>query len=288
VLTRISNSILSRPEELEMRRIELPPITRSMLTKDLRQLGVAGSDTVMLHVSVKAIGWVVGGPDVVIQALLEVLGTEGTLMMLVSWEDSPYELATWSQDMQKAYLEECPPFDPATSRSYRKWGILTEYLRTWPSAFRSNHPDASFAAVGALARWITENHPLQYGLGPGSPLAKLCETKGKVLVLGAPLNNITLLHYAENIARVPNKKTIHYRMPILRDGKRVWVDIEEFDTNGMLPGMKEYFEEIPREYLSSGKGSHGKVGAAQSYLIDASDLASFAVNWLERKYGMQK
>jgi aminoglycoside 3-N-acetyltransferase len=271
-----------------MRRIELPPVTRSMLAKDLRQLRVSIGDTVMLHASVKATGWIVGGPDVVIQALLDVLGTEGTLMMLVSWEDSPYELAEWPKDMQKAYLEECPPFDRATSRAYRKWGILTEYLRTWPGAFRSNHPDASFAAVGAKARWITENHPLQYGLGPGSPLAKLCEAKGKVLLLGAPLNTITLLHYAEHIANVPNKKTVQYKMPLLRDGKRVWVDIEEFDTNGMLPGMKEYFETIPREYLSSGKGSVGKVGTAQSYLFDAADLVSFAVRWLEKEYGTQE
>jgi aminoglycoside 3-N-acetyltransferase len=268
-----------------LKRIELPLVTRTMLAKDLRQLGVAAGDIVMLHASVKAIGWVVGGPDVVIQALLDALGTEGTLMMLVSWEDSPYELAEWPKDLQKAYLEECPPFDPATSHSYRKWGILTEYLRTWPGAFRSNHPDASFAAVGAMAQWITENHPLQYGLGPGSPLAKMCEAKGKVLLLGVPLSNITLLHYAEHVANVPNKKIVKYKMPLLLDGKRVWVKIEEFDTNGMLPGMEKYFETIPREYLSSGKGSVGKVGAAQSYYFDAADLVSFAVHWLEKKYG---
>lgn len=133
-----------------MRRMKLPPVTRSMLARDLRQLGVAVGDTVMVHASVKAIGWVVGGPDVVIQALLDSLGVEGTLMMLVSWEDSPYELAEWPKGVQRAYLEECPPFDAAKSRAYRKWGILTEYLRTWPGAFRSNHPDASFAAVGAI------------------------------------------------------------------------------------------------------------------------------------------
>jgi len=241
----------------------------------------------MLHASVGAIGWIVGGPDVVIQALLDVLGTKGTLMMLVSWEDSPYNLVEWPEDWQRAYLEECPPFDPATSRAYRKWSILTEYLRTWPGAFRSNHPDASFAAVGALAQWITENHPLQYGFGPGSPLAKLCEARGKVLLLGAPLNTITLLHYAENIADVPNKLTVRYKMPVLRDGQRVWMEIEEFDTcGGILPGAEEYFEIIPREYLSSGTGRSGKVGAAQSYLFDSADFVKFAVQWLEKKFGL--
>jgi len=271
-----------------MGRSKLPPITKSRLISDLKKLGIKPGDTIMLHASVKAIGWVVGGPDIVIQALLDALGKNGTLMMLVSWEDSPYNLVEWPEDWQRAYLEECPPFDPATSRAYRKWSILTEYLRTWPGAFRSNHPDASFAAVGALARWITENHPLQYGFGPGSPLAKLCEARGKVLLLGAPLNTITLLHYAEHIAKVPNKRTVQYKMPLLLGGRRVWVEIEEFDTCGnILPNAKEYFEIIPREFLSSGKGRLDKVGAAQSYLFDTNEFVKFAVKWLERKYGKQ-
>jgi aminoglycoside 3-N-acetyltransferase len=116
----------------------------------------------MLHASVSAIGWVVGGPDMVIQALLDVLGPEGTLMMYVGWEDDPYKLTEWPEEWQKAYLEECPPFDPQRSRAHRKLSILTEYLRTWPGAFRSDHPEASVTAVGAKAQWLTADHPLNY------------------------------------------------------------------------------------------------------------------------------
>lgn len=267
-----------------MGKSELPPIRKSRLITDLQNLGVASGDTIMLHASVKAIGWIVGGPDIVIQALLEVLGEHGTLMMYVGWEDSPYNLGEWNEEWQQAYLKECPPFNPATSRAYRKWGILTEYLRTWPRAFRSSNPEASCVAVGARARWLTENHPLQYGYGPGSPLAKLCEANGKVLLLGAPFDTITLLHYAEHLAKVPNKRVVRYKMPILQDGKRIWVDVEEFDTCGdILPNAREYFKIIPSEFLSSGKGRSGKVGVAQSYLFDANELVKFAVQWLERK-----
>lgn len=263
-------------------------ITKSRLLGDLRKLGVTAGQTVMLHASIKAIGWIVGGPDVVIHALLDVLEPTGTLMMYVGWEDSPYHLAEWPEDWQRAYLEECPPFNPAMSRACRKWSILTEYLRTWPSAFRSNHPDGSFVAVGALARWITANHPLQYGYGPGSPLAKLCEAKGKVLLLGAPLNTITLLHYAEHMAKVPNKRIVRYKMPVLRDGQRMWVEIEEFDTcQGIVGDAEEYFKIITREYLSSGKGRSGKIGVAQSYLFDATDLSKFAIKWLEKTFSVR-
>lgn len=273
-----------------MGRSELPIITRTKIVADLRKLGLVPGQMVMLHASVRATGWVVGGPDMVIQALLDVLGPEGTLMMYVGWEDNPYHLAEWPEDRQRAYLEECPPFDPARSRAYRKWSILTEYLRTWPGACRSDHPEASVAALGAKARWITENHPLQYGYGPGSPLAKLCEAGGKVLLLGAPLNTITLLHYAEHLAQVPNKRIARYKMPILRDGQRAWVDIEDFDTSRGIVDWegRDYFEAIARQYVSSGKGRSGKVGAAQSYLFDAADLVRFAIQWMERTFGRDK
>jgi len=268
-----------------MSRIELPPITKTRLVADLKKLGIASDDTLMLHASVKAIGWIVGGPDIVIQALLDVLGPEGTLMMYVGWEDSPCDLKNWSKELQQAYSEECPPFDPVKSRAYRKWGILTEYLRTWPGAFRSGHPEASCAAVGAKAKWLTEDHPLQYGYGVGSPLAKLCEAKGKVLLLGAPFGALTILHYAEHVANVPNKRIVHYEMPILQDGQKIRVKIEEFDTCGtILPNAREYFQTIPREYLSSSRGRSGKVGEAQSYLFDAAEFVQFAVEWIERKF----
>ena len=76
-----------------MEKINLPPITKSRLIADFEKLGIKPTNTIMLHASVKAIGWIVGGPDVVIQALLDVLGKEGTLMMYVGWENSPYNLA---------------------------------------------------------------------------------------------------------------------------------------------------------------------------------------------------
>ena len=241
----------------------------------------------LVHASVSAIGWVVGGPDVVIRALLDVLTPAGTLMMYVGWEDAPYNLAEWPKDKQKAYLDECPPFDPATSPAVPKWSILTEYLRTWPGARRSQHPEGSFAAVGAQSDWLTKDHPLQYGYGPGSPLAKLPEAGGLVLLLGAPFDSLTLLHYAEHLAMVPNKRAVRYRMPVLRDGERVWVELEEFDTSrGIVdwPG-EDYFTTIARDFLSSGQGRTGKVGAAQSYLFDAAALVEFGVSWMERTFG---
>ena len=263
-------------------------ITRTMIIKDLKNLGICPGQVLMLHVSVKAIGWILGGPDIVLQAIIDLITKKGTLMMMVSWEDEDniYDLLRWPEKKQHLYLKECPPFDPRTSRANRKYSILAEYLRTRQGAYRSRHPEASFAAIGSKAKWITKNHPLNYGYGIGSPLSKLCDAGGKVLMLGAPLNSVTLLHYAECLADVPNKKIVNYRLPILKKGKRVWVEIEEYDTSdGIVDWPNEdYFSIICREYILSGKGTCGKVGSAQSYLFDAENLVEFAKEWMEKNF----
>ncbi len=142
--------------------------------------------------------------------------------------------------------------------------------------------------MGAKAKWITGNHPLNYPYGPGSPYAKLCEAKGKVLLLGAPLDTLTILHHAETIARIPNKRIVRYKMPILRDGERIWVEIEDIDTAESIADrhcQEVYFVGIAREYIAAGKARSGKAGNAQTHLFDAADLVEFAVHWLETRFG---
>ena len=266
---------------------EPPVITMSRLVRDLTALGVRPGGVLMLHASVRAVGWVVGGPDVILHALREVLGPEGTLMMMVGWEDNPYDLDSWPEPRRRAYLEECPPFDPATSRAHRQWSILTEYLRTTPGARRSANPEKSVAAIGAKAEWLTADHPLVYEFGPGSPLEKLCLSGGEVLLLGTPFDSVTLLHHAECLADVPDKRVVRYRMPVLVDGLRRWAEVEEFDTcDGIRDwGGVDYFVAIVEEYLAAGHGRTGLVGAARSYLFDAPELTAFGVAWMEREFG---
>jgi aminoglycoside 3-N-acetyltransferase len=278
-------------ERLSSDNMDVPEmiVTRSQITQDLESLGLQAGQVVMLHASVKAIGYIVGGPDVVLQALLEVLSPAGTLMMYAGWESSPYDAQYWPEDIWRKARLEWPAYDPASSRAMRKWSILTEYLRTWPGACRSRHPDGSSVALGARAEWLCADHPLQYGYGPGSPLAKLCEIGGQVLLLGAPLEALTILHHAEHLARVPNKRVVHYQMPVLEAGQRIWIDLEEFDTAAGIVdwgGPEEYFfGEIGREFLESGQGRSGRVGAGQSYLFDARALVEFGVRWMEDRFG---
>jgi aminoglycoside 3-N-acetyltransferase len=269
-------------------RDDLPLVTRSHLTQELRALGARPGSVLVLHASLRALGWVVGGPDIVLQAIRDVLGEAGTLCMYVGWEDSTYELASWPRERQRAYLEERPAFDPATSRASRDWGLLPERLRTTSGAYRSGHPEASVAAIGARAEWLTRDHPLQYGFGPGSPLERIVEARGDVLLLGSPRGAVTLLHYAEHLARVPNKRIARYRVPMVAaDGQRCWREIEELDSvGGIAPWRSEgygndYFAALVDAYLARGSGRSGSVGAARCYLFDAADLTEFAARWME-------
>ena len=262
---------------------ERPILTHTRLVHDLSALDVGAGQIVMLHASVKSVGWIVGGPDVILHALREVLTPAGTLIMYVGWADGTQDMDEWPLEEQHAYREECPAFDPATSRAVKEWSVLTEYLRTTPGALRSNHPEASVAAVGAQAKWLTESHPLQYGYGSDSPFEKLIQAGGKVLLLGSPLDSVTVLHYSENVARVANKLITCYQEPMLIDGQRTWVDIEEFDTSkGIAPWPEgDYFEAILKAYIESREAGAGQVGSAQSYLLDARSLHTFAVQWME-------
>lgn len=228
----------------------------------------------MVHASVRTVGAVTGGVNVIIHALQDAIGSEGTIAAYV-------DFAPFFEDDDE---DDVPVFDKRIAHAARDHGVLHETLRIWPGALRSDHPDAGVVAIGRLAEWITRDHPFQYGYGNGSPLEKIVQAHGKVLMLGAPLDTITLLHYAEHIAVIPDKRIRRYRRLMPGANGPEWIWFEEFDTtepvNDILP--LNCFEQIATDYLASGCGREGRVGSAASYLFDGSDLVSFGVRWLER------
>jgi aminoglycoside 3-N-acetyltransferase len=192
-------------------------------------------------------------------------------------------------DFEPFYDEACDPedipvFDKRIAHAARDHGILHETLRNWPGAIRSDHPDAGVVAIGPLAQWITTGHSFHYGYGPQSPFAKIVEAQGRVVLIGAPLDTITLLHHAEHIADLPGKRIHKYRRKMPGHNGPVWIEFEEFDTREpVCPYLPEdCFEQIARAALGSGCGTQGRVGAATAYVFEAPLLVRFAVDWLER------
>ena len=263
-----------------------PPTNRRALAEDLRRLGLRPGDTVMVHASLKAIGPIVGGPDMVHRAILDAVGPQGTMLMVVGWAESTYHFPTLPPAVQRAVRAHLTGFDPATARSHREVGVLAECFRSWPGVRRGSHPDSSFAADGRLADRLTADQPLNDGYGPGSPLDKLCAVDGRVLLLGSPFDSVTLLHHAEILAEIPDKRRVRYPAPMLENGETVWIEIEDYDTdNGIVPwsGPEHYFACIVQDFIAAQPPPTGSVGTARAHVLDARALVAFAVEWMERR-----
>jgi aminoglycoside 3-N-acetyltransferase len=267
-------------------------IGRERLAAELRGLGVREGAIAMVHTRMSALGRVVGGSETVVRALLDALGPHGTLMAYASWEEHVYGPRDLPARHRDAYLAQPPVFDPATAAVDPDYGRIPERVRTWPGARHSGHPEAGVVAVGARAAWICESHPGDDGYGACSPFARLVEAGGQVLMLGAPLDTVTLLHHAEALARVPDKRLATFTILVARDGgavERTYTDILTGPPGALryerLGLDEDEFAVIAGAALAAGIGIRGRVGQAACHLFDAAQLTGFAVSWLEARFG---
>jgi len=260
-------------------------ITRKALSHDLKQLGIKPGDTLMIHAAVSRVGPLLNGPDALIGAIMDAIGEHGTLMAYADWDARYEDLLDKNGAVPEHWRLHIPPYDPLRSRAIRDNGVFPEFLRTTPGAVRSANPGASVVALGAKADWLTADHALNYGYGEQSPFAKLVEIGGKIAMIGAPLDTMTIIHHAEHLADVPSKRIKSVDVPFATPQGVRWQRIEEFDTGTYLcPALDDraYFTEIVESYLASGAGISGTVGQAPTVIVDAAAIVSFAVDWLER------
>jgi aminoglycoside 3-N-acetyltransferase len=268
-----------------------PAATRQGLAADLRALGIHGGDVLMVHAALRSVGPVVSGADAIIAAIRDVLGPDGTLMVYTDWEADIWEsdesaLSLVTHTVRPAIRYAVVPFDPHASRATRDNGALMELVRTLPGAVRSANPGASCAAVGAKAAWLTAGHALDYGYGETSPFAKLVEARGKVLMLGATTDHMTVLHHAEHLAQIPGKRIVRIEYPLVAGGRTEFRWVEEFNTGiPVVEGLDDdYFATIVGDFLAVGHGRTGKVGNAVSVVVEAAEVVPFAVRWLESRF----
>ena len=168
-------------------------LKEDMITK-LRELGLEKGDTVMVHTSLKRMGYVCGGAQTVIEALMDVVGEAGTIMMSTqSWKNLDPETGVhWETD---EYDKKLTPTNTM--------GAVAEMFRQMPGSVRSDHPARSVCAWGRHASYLTEKHDLSNIFGDGSPIGRLYELDGKVLQLGTGYDKNTSLHLADVRAEYP-------------------------------------------------------------------------------------
>lgn len=260
--------------------------SREQLASDFRALGVLPGDVIMLHASVRSVGSVAGGPDVIHLALKDAITPDGTLLMYAACPEYVDEVGrgNLTPEVEAELLEKLPPFDAATARSARDNGALVELFRTFPGSTVNDHV-ARFVAWGRHSEYLFSRQPWNYAFGRDSALERFLELDGRLLLLGCDHDTVTFLHYAEHIADIPNKRIARFRVPVLEGGVRVWREVEEVDTSsdGAHPNWPDrFFALITDTYLDRARNSGGYVGDSQSYLLSARELLEFALPVMER------
>ena len=255
------------------------PATVDSLAEDLSALGVAPGDVLLVHASLSSLGWVCGGPSAVILALEAVLGSRGTLVM-PSHSGDLSDPADWGNpavpaDWWQTIRDTMPAYDAALTPT-RGMGAIAETFRHQTGVVRSGHPQVSFSAWGAHAEEVTARHELDFGLGEGSPLARLYDLDARVLLMGVGHRSNTSLHLAEYRAAYVSKQQTTGGAPVMLDGRRCWTTLRDVDLE------VDDFERIGEEFVRTTSGVRsGLVGAGQTLLMPQRALVDFAVTWMD-------
>jgi aminoglycoside N3'-acetyltransferase len=230
-------------------------VSRAEVVDQLHQLGVGEGGVLLLHTSFRAVRPVEGGPVGLIAALRGALGPDGTLVM-----------PSWSGDDDH-------PFDPITTPTPPSLGVVADTFWRLPGVLRSDHFHAFAAAGPEAARVTSDPLPLPPHI-PESPVGRVHDLDGQVLLLGVGHDADTTLHLAELLAGVP------YRVPsyctVLQDGRPVRIDYGENDHCCERFGFAD-------EWLRArGLQAEGRVGHAHARLARARDIVEVTLERLAR------
>lgn len=233
-----------------------PEVSPATLTTQLRRLGVEEASVLLVHTSYRAVRPVQGGPAGLIEALREALGPRGTLVM-----------PSWGGD-------DDAPFDPAATPVTPDLGVVADTFWRLPGGVRSAQFFA-FAAAGPDAARITADPLPLPPHAPPSPVGRVHELNGQILLLGVGHDSNTTLHLAELLAGVP------YRVPryctvLGEDGRPVRVDYGENDHCCRRFALAD-------EWLRArGQQREGQVGHATARLMRSRDVVAVAREQLAR------
>ena len=266
-----------RKEIMEFSRTK---ISKAQIIRDLRKLGIKEGDVLLVHSSLRSIGYVIGGADTVIDALLEVLGSDGTLVLPA--------LSLTGSMMQTLMGNRV--FNPKTTPT--AVGLIPETFRKRRGVYRSIHPTHSICAFGAKAKYITQGHErCTTTFGKGTPWYKIMELNGKILGIGVDLGPVTFYHVIEDILddfplNVYTKKRYEVRV-IVNDSEEKIMRVKAHNPDVAKTRIDKERGKWIRKYFtdclhSRGVLNVGLVGEAKSWVINAKDLFNTQMELLKR------
>lgn len=175
------------------------PVTQEMLVALFRELSLERDSSLIMHSSLRSLGYVEGGAATVLDALLEVIGPEGNLML---------PTFNYSRPLPEPYYDR----DHTPGRT----GAIPEAARKRPGAIRSLHPTHSVAVIGADAAALTRDHLKFRAFGLGSPIDRLAQQGGKVLLLGVGHTSNSMIHLAEEYGGLPKASAHQEPLPFVK------------------------------------------------------------------------
>ena len=214
--------------------------TKEDLIKFFKDLGIESGMILEVHVSLKKFGHIIGGAQTFVDALLEVLGYNGTLIMAsqCSSNSEPSYFTSLDFDQYAKYRKNFPAFDIDGSDTYQM-GVVLDNLRRRDKTIQSAHPNLGFVAIGKYAKLLCNHQRLDFGLDESSPLGRLYELKAHCLLAGVDYSNMTSLHLCEY--KSDARPIVLNGSAINENGQRVWkkyldvaLDNKEFNEIGVI------------------------------------------------------
>lgn len=253
-----------------------------VLKKDIiaafSELGVERGQSIEVHTSLSSLGFVCGGPQILIEALLESVGEEGTIMMPTqTWKNlDPTAGVHWEEPKEwwQIIRDNWPAYDKDITPT-NTMGAVAEMFRKWPGTLRSDHPARSVAAWGKYAKYLTENHDISNIFGEGSPIGKLYEVDGYVMLIGTGYDKNTSIHLADVRANYPGKHNCTEHSAVMENGARVWKAYETLFVDG------EDFEQIGEAFEKAYPVKKVSLGNGTIRFMKQRDIVDFAVEWIE-------
>lgn len=233
----------------------LERLSRDELTGQILALGVQPGGVLVVHTAFSKVAPVEEGPRGLIAALRNALGPAGTLVMPSMSDDDDH------------------PFDPKGTPC-AGMGVVADTFWRMPGVLRSDSPHA-FAAIGPRAAEVTAEHPVDVPHGLESPVGRVYELDGQVLLLGVGHDADTTVHLAENMAGVRYRRSCH--ATVLRDGKPARVVYGEVDH------CCENFGFLDEWLEAEGRQRRGVVGHAEARLARSRDVVAAALARLREK-----
>lgn len=253
-------------------------ITKNELVSKLRQLGIKEKMVLETHIALSSFGYVIGGAQAVVDALIEAVGFEGTLIMPMqdayNCDPTIWDAPIIDHHLHQTIRDNIPAFNRKESDGV-EMGSVVDNFRRRDGVIVSNNPSLAYVARGRYAKLICDRQSLHFSLGEESPIARMYELNAYVLMIGVPYSKCTCLHLSEYRS--------NYRPIVLQGaaveikGKRVWKKYLDIDLNSQIFNQIGYKMEEVIDIKSI------MIGHAEAKLFALDEAIDFAVDYLQKK-----